>query len=79
MGKPVVFDKKPAVVALEPGTYWWCSCGLSDSQPFCDGAHQGTDFSPLEFNVTEAGKVGLCNCKYSKNPPYCDGEHKSLK
>ena len=75
---PVVFDKKPCTLELEPGTYWWCSCGRSASQPFCDGSHKGTDFAPVELTITEKEEVWLCNCKHSAKPPYCDGSHKKL-
>ena len=78
MSEPVIFDKKPAVLDLEPGTYFWCSCGQSTKQPFCDGSHQGTDFAPVKLEVEEAKKVALCNCKHSQNKPFCDGAHASL-
>ncbi|WP_072622307.1 CDGSH iron-sulfur domain-containing protein [Spirulina major] len=78
MSKPVVFDHKPAVLDLEAGTYFWCSCGQSKNQPFCDGGHQGTDFTPVKFELESAQKVALCNCKHSANKPFCDGAHTSL-
>lgn len=78
MEEPKVAAKVPAVVELEPGTYYWCKCGLSKKQPFCDGAHLGTSFGPMEFEVTEKKKVALCQCKRTKNPPYCDGAHRNL-
>ncbi|MFQ5586047.1 MAG: CDGSH iron-sulfur domain-containing protein [Thermodesulfobacteriota bacterium] len=78
MSDPVIFDKKPAILELEPGTYYWCSCGKSKKQPFCDGAHEGSDFNPVAFEVGEKKDVGLCNCKHTKTPPYCDGTHKDL-
>jgi len=72
-------QKKPYVVELEPGTYWWCSCGKSSSQPFCDGSHQGTDFTPVALEITEKKKYGLCGCKQSKTPVMCDGSHKNIE
>jgi CDGSH-type Zn-finger protein len=78
MSTPVIADKKPAVLELEAGTYYWCQCGQAQKQPFCDGAHQGTDFTPLAFEVTEKKRVALCNCKHTANPPYCDGAHTKL-
>lgn len=71
-------QKKPYVVELEPGTYWWCSCGRSSTQPFCDGSHQGTDFSPVAVEISEKKKYGLCGCKQTHNQPMCDGSHKHL-
>jgi CDGSH-type Zn-finger protein len=78
MSKPVIFDQKPAVLDLEAGTYFWCSCGQSKNQPFCDGGHQGTDFTPVKFELEAAQKVALCNCKHSANQPFCDGAHAAL-
>jgi len=63
---------------LEPGTYWWCSCGLSQNQPFCDGSHKGTSFSPLKLELSEAKKISFCQCKVTKKPPYCDGSHAEI-
>lgn len=78
MTEPVIFDQKPAVMDLEAGTYFWCSCGRSDNQPFCDGSHKGTEFTPVKFELTEAKKVALCNCKHTQNQPFCDGAHTKL-
>ncbi len=78
MIEPVIADKKPAILELEPGTYYWCRCGQSQNQLFCDGAHQGSKFTPLAFEQTEKKKVALCNCQHTGNPPYCDGSHSKL-
>ncbi len=78
MEQPVMAAKQPAVLTLEPGTYYWCRCGRSKNQPFCDGSHKGTSFSPMEFSLTEQKQVALCQCKQTKNPPFCDGTHKTL-
>jgi CDGSH-type Zn-finger protein len=55
--------------------YFWCACGLSQSQPFCDGSHKDTGFSPVRFDATEDGKVFFCGCKATGNQPLCDGSH----
>lgn len=78
MSEPIVADKKPAVLTLEPGTYYWCSCGGSKNQPYCDGSHAGTDFTPRAFELEESKQVALCQCKYTENPPFCDGAHAKL-
>ena len=78
MSEPDIVQKAPYTEELEPGSYWWCACGKSKKQPFCDGSHKTTAFVPVKFTVTEAGKQWLCGCKRTKNPPYCDGTHKSL-
>lgn len=78
MSEPVIFDKKPAVMELEPGTYYWCTCGQSSNQPFCNGSHKGTDFTPLAFELTTQKTVALCNCKHTANQPFCDGAHTGL-
>ena len=78
MSEPHIAQKKPYIIELEAGDYWFCTCGRSKEQPFCDGSHKGTDFSPLKFTLEEGRKVGLCGCKHSKNPPFCDGSHKAL-
>lgn len=78
MSEPVIADRKPAILELESGTYYWCSCGQSQTQHFCNGSHQGTEFTPLAFEVVEKQQVALCNCKHSSNPPYCDGSHSKI-
>lgn len=72
----VVARKGPFGVVVEKGkTYWWCSCGLSKSQPFCDGSHQGTDFEPVQFTAEDKVMVAFCGCKQSKHKPFCDDAH----
>lgn len=79
MAEPKIVEKKPVVMDLEPGTYWWCACGLSDKQPFCNGAHKGSGMGPKKVEITEARKVALCNCKHAKEgQAFCDGSHKAL-
>jgi CDGSH-type Zn-finger protein len=78
MSEPVIADKQPVILELEPGEYFWCSCGRSRNQPFCDGSHQGTDFTPVQFTIEKKKRVSLCACKYTKNPPFCDGSHTQL-
>jgi CDGSH-type Zn-finger protein len=79
MSEPVIADKRPEVLELEPGkSYWWCACGRSKSQPFCDGSHAGTDFEPIEFTVDEKRRYALCRCKRTGDSPFCDGTHSKL-
>lgn len=76
---PIVAAKSPAKVTLEKGrTYNWCACGRSANQPFCDGSHRGTQFTPLQFEVEEDGEAFLCQCKHTANAPFCDGTHSRL-
>lgn len=65
----------PFIKELEPGTYYWCTCGKTKTSPFCDGSHKGTAKQPLQFTVAEKKQAALCNCGRTKTPPYCDGTH----
>lgn len=76
MDKPRIADVRPAVLDLKEGSYAYCTCGLSTQQPFCDGAHAGTDFRPSIFQMAEPRRVALCQCKMTKEAPFCDGVHK---
>jgi CDGSH-type Zn-finger protein len=78
MSEKVIADRRPAVLTLEPGDYWWCACGRSSTQPFCDGTHKGTGLAPVKFSLTESKTVALCNCKHSGGTPFCDGSHSRL-
>jgi CDGSH-type Zn-finger protein len=79
MSDPEIAAKEPAAVKLEAGkTYFWCTCGKSLKQPFCDGAHKGTDFRPQRFTSENAGEAWLCQCKKTQKGPYCDGSHNAI-
>lgn len=77
MKNPTRASDTPYVIDVESGkSYYWCSCGLSDSQPFCDGSHKGSSFSPVKFDASESKKIYFCGCKATANQPLCDGSHK---
>ncbi len=78
MEKPKIAEKGPALLELEPGTYWWCRCGHSAEQPWCDGSHKSTSFTPLEVKIEVKKRYALCQCKHSSNGAMCDGTHKRL-
>lgn len=79
MDKPKVAGTSPIRVELEAGKkYFWCSCGESSNQPWCDGSHKGSSFTPTLVEVPETKMAGMCTCKQSKNGPFCDGSHKAL-
>lgn len=79
MPKPIVAAKSPIGVELEEGkTYYFCTCGQSTNQPFCNGAHKGSGFAPKAFTAEKDGKAFLCQCKQSATVPFCDGSHKDV-
>ena len=79
MSESRIASKKPAVMELEPGkSYWWCACGRSENQPFCDGAHKGTGIEPLEVKVDKKKNYAFCQCKRTADSPWCDGAHSKL-
>jgi len=79
MTKGRIAAKAPIAVDVEAGkSYFWCSCGLSSKQPFCDGSHKETDFTPVKWTAEEDGKKFFCACKQTDGAPMCDGSHKEL-
>lgn len=76
MSEPVRASDGPLAVEVEEGkNYFWCSCGLSKTQPLCDGSHAGTGFTPVKYEAKRTGTVHFCGCKVTKNSPMCDGSH----
>ena len=79
MAEPTIAQKAPFGVEVEAGNaYFWCSCGKSAKQPFCDGSHQDTEFLPMKFEATESKTVYFCGCKKTGGSPLCDGSHNAL-
>lgn len=78
MEKPKIAQTSPYIVDEEPGKKFWCACGLSSNQPYCDGSHQGTEFFPEVVDIIESKKVAYCGCKHSANGAFCDGSHAKL-
>ena len=77
--EPVIAQKAPFPVEVEAGkTYFWCACGRSAKQPFCDGSHKGTDFSPQKHTAAKDGKLFFCGCKKTGKSPLCDGTHSRI-
>ena len=75
----IIVQKSPFAVEVKAGkTYYWCACGRSKKQPFCDGSHQDTGLNPVAFTAEKNETAYLCGCKHSNNKPFCDGSHKHL-
>ncbi|SDW84059.1 Iron-binding zinc finger CDGSH type [Albimonas donghaensis] len=76
---PVIAQKAPYGVEVAAGrTYFWCACGRSAKQPFCDGSHKGSDLAPVKWTAAEDGEVWFCGCKHTGAAPLCDGTHETL-
>ena len=75
MKEPICVQKRPYISNGEKKRYAWCACGKSDKQPFCDGSHKGTNFSPIIVDNEKEGNIAWCGCKSTSNLPYCDGTH----
>ncbi len=78
MSDRVIAQRTPYVMEVEAGTYYWCACGLSKSQPYCDGSHSGTGIEPVEVEISEKKRLAWCGCKKTGNEPFCDGTHAKL-
>ena len=79
MTSPVIADRAPKPIEVEAGkTYHWCACGKSQKQPFCDGSHAGTTFTPVAYTAEKTGTAYFCMCKHSDRKPLCDGSHSKV-
>ena len=79
MSEAKIAGDAPIAVEVEAGkSYFWCACGLSSKQPFCDGSHKDTSFSPMKWTAEQDGRKFFCACKQSDGQPFCDGSHKDI-
>ncbi len=79
MTKGQVAGTEPIAIEVEEGkSYFWCTCGMSQNQPFCDGSHKDTDFKPLKWTAEATETKYFCTCKQTDNQPFCDGSHNKL-
>ena len=79
MAEPTIAQRGPYAVEVEGGkSYFWCACGKSANQPFCDGSHKGSEFTPVKFVAEDTETVYLCGCKHAGSKPFCDGSHAKL-
>ncbi len=79
MSEPIIVQKAPYPVDVNEGKkYFWCACGKSAKQPFCDGSHQGTEFTPFSYTAEKTRTLYFCGCKHTKGVPLCDGSHNAL-
>ena len=79
MAEPKIAQKSPYGVQVEAGkNYFWCACGQSKNQPFCDGSHKGSEFTPVQYKAEATKQVWFCGCKHTKNRPLCDGTHSRI-
>jgi len=76
--KPIIVQLRSLKMDMEPGTYFWCSCGKSNKQPFCDGSHKGTNFKPEKIVIEQSRKVAWCMCRHSEKRAICDHKHREL-
>ncbi len=79
MSSPTIAQKAPYPVDVEDGKkYFWCACGKSKRQPFCDGSHEGTGMTPMTWTAQATKKMFFCGCKHTRGAPLCDGAHNGL-
>jgi CDGSH iron-sulfur domain-containing protein 3 len=79
MADPFIAQKSPIPVEVEEGkNYFWCTCGKSSKQPFCDGSHQDSEFVPMKWTADASGKKFFCGCKHTAKGPFCDGTHSKI-
>jgi len=79
MTEAAIAGRAPMGVDVEAGkTYYWCACGKSKTQPYCDGSHKGGSFTPVAYTPAQSARVYLCTCKRTHTAPLCDGTHKTL-